>query len=444
MSTSQSTRTKFVSFFQESLERNSQIYQKEMKARNMNFPAWFLVLFAIVAAMCLNLSSSVANSFLKGLEKSSCFDTVPESDVVTEHVGFLFGSIIIALLFPFTGWFADTKIGRDTGINYSLWLCWFGALLQSVSFCIQYATCGLPVNIAKYGISVVAIIALFIGTAGLFTNAPAYGLDQLMDKSNTHIRAFVHWAIWGIFVGYLFKYNVLAEQNEAIVVQIIAFVIFSFTSLVLCLHAWFSNHFELVGIQNKNPYKMVYNILKYAWYHKKPERRSALTYWENKLPSRVDLGKSKYGGPFSEEDVENVKTFLRMVVVLLSTLGFYLPYYHAVNGVLTYVNTFEGATTTLNGYGSFVLWHAFDSQIILIVPLVELVIMPFFPKIEYFILNPLRGIGCAHILLLIALVCMCILEIVGHLVTSGDVACAISLGSSGYDLVQLSFLYYSI
>ena len=103
MSTSQSTRTKFVSFFQESLERNSQIYQKEMKARNMNFPAWFLVLFAIVAAMCLNLSSSVANSFLKGLEKSSCFDTVPESDVVTEHVGFLFGSIIIALLFPFTG-----------------------------------------------------------------------------------------------------------------------------------------------------------------------------------------------------------------------------------------------------------------------------------------------------------------------------------------------------
>ena len=111
----------------------------------------------------------------------------------------------------------------------------------------------------------------------------------------------------------------------------------------LCLHAWFSNHFE-----------MVYNILKYAWYHKKPERRSALTYWENKLPSRVDLGKSKYGDPFSEEDVENVKTFLRIVVVLLSTLGFFLPYYHAVSGVLNYVNTFEGATTTLNGYGSFV------------------------------------------------------------------------------------------
>ena len=38
--------------------------------------------------------------------------------------------------------------------------------------------------------------------------------------------------------------------------------------------------------------------------------RSALTYWENKIPSRVDLGKRKYGGPFSEEDVENVKNIL--------------------------------------------------------------------------------------------------------------------------------------
>ena len=39
---------------------------------------------------------------------------------------------------------------------------------------------------------------------------------------------------------------------------------------------------------------------------------------------------------------------------------------------------------------------------------------------------------------------MCILEIVGHFVTSGDIVCATSLQSSGDDLVQLSFLYYGI
>uniref|UniRef100_A0A1X7SJY2 Uncharacterized protein n=1 Tax=Amphimedon queenslandica TaxID=400682 RepID=A0A1X7SJY2_AMPQE len=36
--------------------------------------------------------------------------------------------------------------------------------------------------------------------------------------------------------------------------------------------------------------------------HKYPENRSALTYWEEEAPSRLDLGKNKYGGPFTEEE----------------------------------------------------------------------------------------------------------------------------------------------
>ena len=37
-----------------------------------------------------------------------------------------------------------------------------------------------------------------------------------------------------------------------------------------------------------------------------------LTYWEDDIiPSRVDLGKSKYGGPFTIAQVEDVKTILR-------------------------------------------------------------------------------------------------------------------------------------
>ena len=179
-------------------------------------------------------------------------------------------------------------------------------------------------------------------------------------------------------------------------------------------------------------------------YHKSPENRSAFTYWENKIPSRVDLGKSKYGGPFSEEDVENVKTFWRIVAVILSTFGFFIPYYHVAIDVTRYINTFEGATTALNGHGSYALWLGLvESQIILLVPLFELVIIPLFPKIEYFILA-LRAIGVSYILILIALLCMIVLELVGHNVTPGDVVCATSLPSTRDDFVQISFLYYSI
>ena len=66
-----------------------------------------------------------------------------------------------------------------------------------------------------------------------------------------------------------------------------------------------------------NPYKLIFRVLNYAWKHKYPERRSALTYWEEDIPSRIDLGMSKYGGPFTVEEVENVKTFFRLLPVLI-------------------------------------------------------------------------------------------------------------------------------
>ena len=46
-----------------------------------------------------------------------------------------------------------------------------------------------------------------------------------------------------------------------------------------------------------------------------------MMYWENSLPGHLDLGKEKYGGPFTNEKVENVKTFFSIVVVLLSLFG---------------------------------------------------------------------------------------------------------------------------
>ena len=218
----------------------------------------------------------------------------------------------------------------------------------------------------------------------------------------------------------------MGSSNDPEFVLITGIMTFLFISVALCLHACFYNYYKLVGTQKNNPYKIVYNVLKYALYHKSPENRSAFTYWENEIPSRVDLGKRKYGGPFSEEDVENVKTFWRIVAVLLSTFGLFIPYYHVITyGVMIYINTFEGATTVLNGQGASALYLGFESQIILLVPLFELVIIPLFPKIEYFILKVLRAIGVSYILILIALLCMIVLELVGHFVTPDDV-CATS------------------
>ena len=69
---------------------------------------------------------------------------------------------------------------------------------------------------------------------------------------------------------------------------------------------------------------LIYKVLKYAWKHTFPENRSSFTYWENDIPPRIDLGKNKYGGPFTTEEVEDTKSFFRILLLLFSLLGFHL------------------------------------------------------------------------------------------------------------------------
>ena len=73
-----------------------------------------------------------------------------------------------------------------------------------------------------------------------------------------------------------------------------------------------------------NPFKNIYKVLKYSWKHKVPEHHSAFTYWEEDIPRRIDLGKTKYGGPFSNEEVEDTKIFFRILPLLLCLFGYHL------------------------------------------------------------------------------------------------------------------------
>ena len=95
------------------------------------------------------------------------------------------------------------------------------------------------------------------------------------------------------------------------------------TTVVLVIYCVSKKHFYIqrAGL---NPFKNIYRVLKYAWNHKVPERRSAFTYWEEDIPPRIDLGKDKYGGPFTTEEVEDTKTFLRILPLLLCLFGYHL------------------------------------------------------------------------------------------------------------------------
>ena len=69
---------------------------------------------------------------------------------------------------------------------------------------------------------------------------------------------------------------------------------------------------------HQNPYKSLYSILKFAKSHKHPLGRSTFTYSDACIPSRIDFTKERFGGPFTTEQVENVKTFFRIILVLFA------------------------------------------------------------------------------------------------------------------------------
>ena len=72
-----------------------------------------------------------------------------------------------------------------------------------------------------------------------------------------------------------------------------------------------------------NPYREVAQVVGFARRHKVPIQHSAFTYWEDDIPTGQDLGKSKYGGPFTTEQVENVKAFFGIVYILLALGPFF-------------------------------------------------------------------------------------------------------------------------
>ena len=87
----------------------------------------------------------------------------------------------------------------------------------------------------------------------------------------------------------------------------------------------FSFQHTLVQVPpSTNPVRLIFKVLKYAAKHKRAAQRSAFTYCENEEPGR-DYGKSKYGGPFTTEQVEDVKTFWRVLTVIAVIVAFYCP-----------------------------------------------------------------------------------------------------------------------
>ena len=253
------------------------------------------------------------------------------------------------LLYPLLGWLSDVYFTRYKVIR----LAFIIMIIVEIAGIIVFIPTLWDINLFYNRISsTILIILAFPGilaivlSLGFFqANAIQFGMDQLSEGSSYQLSSFIHWYYWSNYVGHFVLYLMLAgitvfNSNYSINGGIKLpyprsdYVVNRFVFSVILLQLILAVVGLIVLIRYKkrltiekpghNPLKLIYKVLKYAWKHKFPENRSAFTYWENDIPPRIDLGKNKYGGPFTTEEVEDTKSFFHIFLLLFSILGFHL------------------------------------------------------------------------------------------------------------------------
>ena len=251
----------------------------------------------------------------------------------------------VAVFSLFIGLLADIKLSRYKTVLCSTYI----NLVQIVALLVIGVALVITLSLKQYSINLytpVSIKVLGIALVGVMTiafivfliNGFHFAMDQLLNLSTDELIKFIHWYVWIVYVCILITetaWNLALHSDyyykiNAVHILGIGMLIMAQLTTVLLLvislciatrrKAWF-----LLEPPSVNPYTLLARVIKFAYKHKVPIRRSAFTYCEDESPSRLDLAKQKYGGPFTTRQVEDVKAFLGILKVLLTASSvFYL------------------------------------------------------------------------------------------------------------------------
>ena len=307
-------------------------------ARRTFLPGHVVVIICSITIQLLN----IARTYQSEQHERSYYNKI----TIFAILGLLF------LSYPLLGYIADVCLTRYRTLKCSFIFliveCTIGLLLSLVlifasltKIFVGKISLFSEGNIYINVILALPQIALITTGVGLFeANALQFGLDQLLEAPTPKLIAFIHWYYWThnvvklvvmyLSIGWLIieaslktlpRYEAQVTRDTLFFTAVAIIGLAAVGSLVF-LHK--SKRHLYILRAGLNPFKNIYKVLKYSWNHKVPEHRSAFTYWEEDIPRRIDLGKNKYGGPFTNEEVEDTKTFLRILPLLLCLFGYHL------------------------------------------------------------------------------------------------------------------------
>ena len=215
----------------------------------------------------------------------------------------------LSMLFaPVVGLLADVKFGRYKIIKTGSFVSFFASLFYFVAL----------VSPAQKSILFSVAMILFCISVTCYSAALLPFLtDQLIGATSDELSAVVHWYYWAKQLGFGLCDSILYLIVDGYGIKFEAVLFFAVPLAVIiisdCLcQQWLDRTHKVT-----NPIKLIIQVLNYIMKHRYPERRSAFTYIDEEQPTRMDYGKEKFGGPFTEEEVEDVKTVLRLIPLVV-------------------------------------------------------------------------------------------------------------------------------
>lgn len=254
---------------------------------------------------------------------------------------------VTQILFPVAGHVADVYVGKHNVLRFSLWVAWLAFAAIAVAFSLDTPDNAIEA-FNRYGVLPVAFAMLSVSYVCFVSTVLPFGIDQLQGASHVHFRSFFCWWYWTLNVGVILV-NVPHYCKERLELS----VVFQSGIGVLCisaalfLDAVFKKWFAIESKNSTgNPLSQIFKVLwGAASVSKDLQRVPSLVRHELDLKrlSRFDLIKDRYGGTFATEQVEDVMTFFR-ILLLLATVGFAVLTYAGVG-----ISVSESARTSVRG-----------------------------------------------------------------------------------------------
>ncbi len=369
-------------------------------------------------------ANSATRVSIKGVEDSAIIINRPLYLLIG-----VYGLLAIANVFyPLGGLLADVWCGRYRMIVTSLFFLWLCLALMTVVAIVHVSTNGTTTTIVDGIIFVLSFVMYVPAFAGYASNIVQFGFDQLHDEPSQSLGMFVHWLTWaenlGITSVRIFNTVVQCTEGDKSIGQTMRVALyFSPTAFLIILSVLlvitpFTRRYFYIEYIHKNPYKLIINILNFTRKNKYPVRApSAFVYTYHRKPSRIDYAKEVYGGPFTNSDVDDVKTFLRVLLVLFALGPIYIINASTSPTLFTLFELHTGMATAVNNSTCTARWILLESGCLS--NFLTLIFTPVYIWIVYSVMRNrvpkiLTRIGISAVLFILPAASMLVIDLIGH------------------------------